>query len=238
MKRLALVTMLIASSASAQWFYGSAAPPPPSSALYDNDYEVGTSCEGTSGDTCTLAGGASIVAFTHPSGSDGLQINGAGQSALSDATVSETDDVTVDFSFDISSPEDPANIQIFEIVSAANAQECGMEITDTGTVLSVNAGVIGQTDPTGVTITDGVDYWGRLTLDVSTRVCTLYVWSAGYGNTLVGTSTTPGGGTALTVTGVRARWESGRDIVYRMGETVLCAGIPSAPTTDARCDTL
>lgn len=211
------------------------------SALYLNDYEGGsgaTCASAASADTCTMAGGASVVAFAHPSGSNGLQINGAGQSAISDATISETGDVTLDFAFDIDSVETPTNTRIIEIVSAANAQECGMEFTDNGTTLSVNAGVVGQVDPAGITITGGTDYWARLALDVSTRVCTLYVWSAGYGTTLVGSSASPGGGTALTVTAVRANWESGQDVTFRTGETVLCTGLPAAPTTDARCDTL
>lgn len=245
-----LALLLIALPASAQMWpnpgpghaaYGGGGGGGGGSALYLNDYEGGsgaTCTDSSSGDSCTPTGGAAVVAFTHPSGSNGLEIAGAGADAISNA-ISEAGDITMDFAFEINSAESPTNSEILSLVSAANAQECGMEVTAvSGASLAVNGSVIGQTNGPGISLTGLTDYWARLTLNVTTRVCTLYVWSAGYGNTLVSSSASPGGGTALTVTGVRATWQSGQDIAFRMGETVVCAGIPASPTTDGRCDTL
>lgn len=212
--------------------------------VYENDYEggTGTTCaDSASGDTCTMAGGSVIAAYTNPSGSNGARIVNGGESFDSDA-ISEAGDLTADFSFTLNSLESPTGTSIFGLESSGNSIECGIELTaSSGASHSVNAAMSGATDGSGISFTGGDNfaYFGRLTLDVSVPTCTFYMWTSGYGGTAVGAgSSSTSGGTADAVVSIRGYWPSGQDVTFITGETIICQGIPSSPTTDGRCDTL
>ena len=235
-RTLILAFALIVSTGFGSLMIGGGVPAPGGSGLtvlYTNNYELnGTDCEDSvSSDTCTLSG-ATIAAYTFPDGSYGLRVDNGGES-YSTTITGNTNDLTMDFSFSLNSSGTPTNQPLFGL----NNYECGVDVTDSGTVLSLGTLGSGLTAGDNEDISDSTNYYGRLAYRPATRDCSLYVWTGGYGTSLVtGFPSVASGGSSSSVTTVRGEWGSGQDIVFLMGETILCEGALSDPATDGRCD--
>ena len=238
-----LTVLLFASTASAQLFpfpgkpgtYGGGGGSGPGLTLiWASDFEGAGGDD--SGGTYTIDTFGSVD-FNDQGGGDLAAVLNAFVDGVSAAnTFSRSDDVTLDFTFDFSSAGTTANhIGGMDDVAANGdrSDPCGIVFDGDGTVNARSKGINSGT----ISISEGTDYYARMTFDYSAIECCLSVWSAGYGDTQVGTEQCATGGSVSPINDVEFFLEFTVDTPdYRIHDVALCEGLVSPIGTAGRCD--
>lgn len=247
MKRLVLVALLIASSASAQWFYGAAAPPGGSfTVVYDIDFDASGCNDSSSGDSCTTDGipdcDAGVNAGCPIAGTYSLELDTSTEEAYyAGLTAITTDYVTMDFRFILDANDGGTSplINLIGMVSAGGDPpnfDCNISIQPNWPRISARSNGGGRNGE--VIIANDTQYYIRLEYQPTPDICNMWVWTGSWGGTLVGSGSHTG-----AVAGSIVGW--GADAQGELGaneqiidDLVICTSSTGANTSAGRCDTL